>query len=560
MHQSTVLISAAAFAALESLVAAGGRSRDATVRELLEAYVTDQKALGRVRPDRRLTHIGTVLHYPACLNEPGRTPGRVQPRRLPFRASPALLTAARAHAYRIPGHSPGRGHQDYSSRLLGDAIATAICSKQPFVEPELEGLPPTVEHGIADVLWQLTKAATMTHTEWVDLEQRMLRVLNPDQVARSTDRRVTFLSPELLDFMWHSPERSAVALALAHQYLGDPSEENHAILTGTGPTFDIEIDFLLESSPGRSGNEEIKRVMFSNAEGRAASRLWVRGRAEAHDRLARWLAGAADGARRSPLVDPPGWVLRWRPEWRSRRFQHGQPLPEDLHAHIAAGHVLHVVAGSRSAVWPLVDAQAGEPVAGFDQVIAGMRTARPSATPVEILEACLAGPAASDDPDVEIEDTSGPLYLWLELDEAHELALIDAPTLQSMRADNLAVNQAAFACVLANPTRRWGEPLSSDEVQELRAAATTDSALFFATAQRLNLNISTSQPPRYPLWKWPVNDLSDALEIYTGPTLAAFARCRMDATRTALNHSRQQSWQRAMWWSWEQRGGHDVDV
>ena len=563
VQQTTVLVSAAAFAALDALTKASDRSRDATVRGLLERYVDTQNLLASERLDRRRTHIGTALHYPSCLNQPGRGPEKVRLRRLPFRAPPALLAAARSHAYRIPGHLPGRGHQDYSSRLLGDAITTAISLKHPFVEPELEGLPPTLDHGVADVLWQLTKAATMTHTEWVDLDRHTLAEPNMDQVALAQARHQAFLSPTVLEHMWHSPERSAIALTLARQYLVDTSEENRSILTGQGQDFEIEIAHLLHSSPGLLGSQETGPGIISNAEGRAASRLWVRDRAEAHQDLAQWMTTTPDAHRRSPIVDPPGWTLGWRPEWRSRRFAHREPLPARLQADLDAGRVLQITSGSRSAIWPLQNPDEPTPIPRFDQVIDGMRTARPTATPVEILEACLTGaPEDTDDPDVQIEDTSGPLYLWLELDEAHELALIDTRELDALKAANLAVNQAAFAKVMQRPTRGFGGPrLPEDQIRELLTAAATDSTAFFARARRFNLHIDPLIDLRYPRWEWPVSDLHTAIALYDGPTLVAFARCRMKATQVALHHSKTHAWFSAMWWAWERRGkGGDADV
>jgi len=563
VQQTTVLASAAAFAALDALTKASGKSRDAVVRVLLERYVAAQNQLASKRPDRRLTHIGTVLHYPSCLNQPGRGPEKVRLRRLPFRAPPPLQNAARSHAYRIPGHLPGRGHHDYSSRLLGDAIATAISLEHPFVEPELEGLPPTLEHGVADVLWQLTKAATMTHTDRVDLQRQTRTKPGADKVAIDEARNQAFVSPAVLDYMWHSPERSAVALALARTYLSDPTEENLSILTGQGQDFEIEIAHLLHSSPGLVGSEETGPGIVSNAEGRAASRLWVRGRAEAHQDLAQWMTNTPDAHRQSRIIDPPGWTLGWRPEWRSRQFGHQETVPARLQADLNAGRVLQITSGSRSAIWPLQDPNAPTPIPRFDHVIAGMRTARPTATPAEILEACLTGPPEdTDDPDVQIEDTSGPLYLLLDLDEAHELALIDTRELHALKAANLTENQAAFAKVMHRPTRGiGGERLSPHQIRELRTAAATDPKAFFALARRIDLHIDPSVRLRYPLWEWPIADLHTAIELYDGPALVAFARCRMEATQVALHPSKTHAWFKAMWWAWGQRGdGDDADV
>lgn len=563
MRQTSVLISATASAKLNTLTKARGRGRDATVRALLEQYVERQAELAKAGRDRRLTHIGTALHYPYCLNEPGRGPGKVRLLRLPFRAPQTLLAAAQSHAYRIPGHASGRGHRDYASRPLGDAVTTAISLESSFLEPELAGLPPVLQHRVIDALWQLTRAATMTHTEWVDLERQIPEGIRGDRVEESVRRVTTFLETSDVDYMWHSPERAAVALALARTYLNsDNAVESSLILRGWGPDFESEVDHLLDSSPGRTGDADIVPGLVSNAEGRAASRLWVRDRADAHHRLAKWLIEAPHAERRNPVVDPPGWTLRWEPEWRSATFGYNEALPSTLHADLIAGRLLRVDHGSRSAVWPL--AVSGHPrgVPGFEHVIAGMRIARPSANAIEIFESCLIGPQYDEsDADVEIVDTSDPLFLWLGLDEAHQLGLINAEEHESLKRSNLAANQAGFAAIMDRPRRRWGDRLSQSEERDLHAAAVTDVDRFFELAERFDLYIGASVSISTPRWAWPVSDLRSATALYEGPVLEAFARCRMKATLRGLHQSQSWAWRSAMWWTWTKHGyGDDAEV
>lgn len=564
MSQTAVLVSETALATLRRIREGNGASRDATVRTLLERYIETQSDLAQGGDECRVTHVSTALQYPRCLNQPGRSPENVRLYRLAFRAPQTLRDAAQMHAYRVPGHSLGRGHQDYASRRLGDAVTTAISLEAPFTELELADLPHVIEHRVADVLWQLTRAATMTRTEWLDLERHIPDSPPGDRVEAAKARVATFLYKSEMEYMWHSSERSAVALDLAHLYLGSHTDEEDAaeVLRGRGDALEIAIDGLLTRSPGYAGNGPITPGLVSNAEGRAASRLWVRDRALEHHRLAEWLVDTSpDEERRMTLVDPPGWSLIWEPEWRSVTFHHKEALPDALRAELVAGRLLRVDHGSRSAVWPVSGGRRLRPVRGFEHVIAGMRAARPSASAVEIFEACLVGPRPDhEDPDVEVVDTNSPLYLWLDLDEALTLDLIGVDQHARVKAANLAANQSRIRRILKDPMRIWGGTVSASQLRELTAAI-DDVKLFYELAARFDLFIGPGEGLVAPTWEWPFVDLRSGLMIYDGRVLEAFARSRMKATRRGLHHSMTHAWRQAMWWTWNRHGfDHDANV
>lgn len=559
-QQTSVLISASATATLKALTETGSSGRDATLRALLEQYVQEQTEHARAGHGQRVTHIGTALHYPLCLREPVGLPGRTRLHRLALRAPQSLLAAVQLHAYRIPGHVSGRGHRDYASRPLGDAVTTAISLKTPFVEPELEGLPHVLQHRVVDALWHLTRAATLTHTERMDLGRQMPQSLRGDLVDQFVQRVATFLATSNTDYMWHSPERSAVALAIARAYLGSADPEKRSILNDRGRDFESEINYLLdEATPGHPDDDVGAVGLVSNAEGRAASRIWVRDRAQAHQRLMSWLVDTPDTDRASPMVNPPGWTLHWEPEWRTATFGLNETFPSAIRSGLASGNLLKVGSGSRIMLWPLTGEKQPTVVPRFDHVIAGMRAARPTASAIEIMEACLAGPQLHD-PDADVDDTSLPMYLWLDLDEAHQLALIEDQQYTTRKSLTLAANHARMKEIMRRPRRRLGGALSPRAEQDLKDAASTDVDLFFDLAERSDLRIGPRTQRVIDRWEWPVSDLRSAVTIYDGAVLEAFARCRMDAARRGLGHSNRQAWWSAMWWAWAERGSADDEV
>jgi hypothetical protein len=157
-EETNVRLPPCAFDALAVVAARRGISRDEAVRQVLGEHIELQE---NREPGDRLTHISTVLRYPA----PPRW--RRDPRAdrsLRLRLVPGLIPRARAMSLRLPGQSL-RAHRDYQARLLTDAVVTAIAVQEPFTDEFLEGLLPLLRHRAAVGLWQLAVAATSTAPE-----------------------------------------------------------------------------------------------------------------------------------------------------------------------------------------------------------------------------------------------------------------------------------------------------------------------------------------------------------------------------------------------------------
>ena len=127
-----------------------------------------------------------------------------------------MIARARAVSLRLPGQSL-RAHRDYQSRLLTDAVMTAIAVQEPFADEFLEGLLPLLRHGAAIGLWQLVVAATSTTPENVIRDAAREALSAEESVAR----RRLLLVAEALDeeVAWHSPGRFQVAANLARDML-----------------------------------------------------------------------------------------------------------------------------------------------------------------------------------------------------------------------------------------------------------------------------------------------------------------------------------------------------
>lgn len=159
MRQTSIRPTASAREALARLCARSGTKVEPTVRHLLEKFVERRQALGE---ERRLTHLAIALGHPPGTRLPGDAPPT---ERLAIRLPIELQRAAESFAYRIPSRPARQSHRDYASRPLSGAVTTAIALAEPFQEPQLKGLPVLVEHRLADGLWRLTAAASLTGEE-----------------------------------------------------------------------------------------------------------------------------------------------------------------------------------------------------------------------------------------------------------------------------------------------------------------------------------------------------------------------------------------------------------
>ncbi len=188
-HEETnIRLPPCALEALAVVAARRGVSRDEAVRQVLSKHVELQEIR---EPADRLTHISAVLRYPA----PPRWRGDPRTdRSLRLRLVPGMIARARAVSLRLPGQSL-RAHRDYQSRLLTDAVMTAIAVQEPFADEFLEGLLPLLRHGAAIGLWQLVVAATSTTPENVIRDAAREALSAEESVAR----RRLLLVAEALD-------------------------------------------------------------------------------------------------------------------------------------------------------------------------------------------------------------------------------------------------------------------------------------------------------------------------------------------------------------------------
>lgn len=146
--------------------ALGNKSRDQTGRYLLLKYIERNEPLAAAD---RLTHISTVMRHP--LPTVPDEDAVVPTRRLRLRITKSDSNQAREMAFRLPCRAQSRGHTDYQSRLLTDAVMTSIAYEcrelgvEPITDQVLEGVHPLLRQRAALGLWRLAVHATRTGAE-----------------------------------------------------------------------------------------------------------------------------------------------------------------------------------------------------------------------------------------------------------------------------------------------------------------------------------------------------------------------------------------------------------
>lgn len=363
--QNSAMLTPAAHRALWRLTSRWQVSRDATVRRLLTEFVDEQRAR---EEDERLTHLTTVVGYPRCLLDPGASPSL----RLTFRAERDLLDEVRALAHRLPGKAGGRAHPDYASRPVADALATALTAHEEFVDDGMEDLPPVVTVKVADDLWRLVVAGTLTQAEREGREES-----NPD---------LRWLL-RVAGVAWHSPIRSALALHMARLYFtGAVDEGDNPFLPGASQSvFNATRDWIEASGPGWGLHEHTDGANLhgSTAEGRGATLVWRARRSLAQERL---LDAVVAGDSFPFTMDPMQWVLDPPKMWQRRPVPlEPAPLPATLEALVASGAVLRMESRGRGALWPWLPDRG--PVPGFSALNAGAHDVE--AEPLDLIEAIL---------------------------------------------------------------------------------------------------------------------------------------------------------------------------
>ena len=493
-RQTSVTVSYAALEQLRIIRRDRAVSRDEAVRQILDEHLDAQR---EVPEDDRLSHVSTVLRFP--VPAPGGPSGRT---RLAVRLDPGVAELAVSLALRLPGQLGSRAHRDYAARDLSDAVVTAIARQRPFVEPGLDGLPPLLTHGEAAGLWRLTIAATLTRAEQHALYRghESAVVLTEENVA------------------WHDPWRSEVAQHLARRLLTGPrTAANRSMLARQTESFrDLRYDLersdldhpLLRglTEPGRS------------VEGRGGAAVWRADRQLAVTRVGRWVS--EPGGAPELVVDPPGWTLAMPPGWHAVSVGPGTVLSPRRAADLAAGRVVRIDAGSRSALWP-VDGS-GRPVAGVESVVAGAG----DVTPADLVEIVL---LTRTDP---LRPPRVPAAT------ARELSFISAAQQEDIERDAARATRHAVDATLARARR---SRLDARDVRALEGAR-SDPRRFVRLAGGMGLRCSITEP----VWSWPVGGIVEALAAGTGPAqLRWLAGDTVRSRAYALERSMESAWHAA---------------
>lgn len=235
-RETNVRVPECALNRLNELTTVLGLSRDATVRQLVGEFIERQEDLAE---DDRLTHISTVMRHPLPrllkTQPPVGTPLRL---RLPE----GTAQRARELAFHVPGQARSRGHRDYQSRLLTDAVMTSIaigCTAQglePITDEVLGGLHPLLRHRAARGLWWLAVSVTQSGAENdVFLEAARDRKAREQEAARtgSTPAPATHIEQVAVLLRgteaprigtkaagWHHRHRNRIVQRLAAEFLG----------------------------------------------------------------------------------------------------------------------------------------------------------------------------------------------------------------------------------------------------------------------------------------------------------------------------------------------------
>lgn len=501
-EETNVRLPPCAFDALAVVSAKRGISRDEAVRQLLGEHVELQE---NREPEDRLTHVSTVLRYPA----PPRWHGDPRTdRSLRLRLAPGMTARARAVSLRLPGQSP-RAHRDYQSRLLTDAVMTAIAVQEPFADEFLEGLLPLLRHGAAAGLWQLAVAATSTVPENViqdAAEEARSQVGGPAKplgARESAARRRLLLVAEALDeeVAWHSPARFEVAANIARDMLsGASASASEQLLYEQRADWDeIRLDlrsggaFRARYLPGTDGGD---------LSGRGGAAVWRAKRTVEVQDFEEWLISCSGPGTAEREVQPPGWLVRVPGAWHARvPAAAATGLPEPYVTWVAAGRLLAFPAGRGQGVWPLIRSPAGPgwiPVPGIEPLIAAAAGLRPNQVS-GFIEAMLV------DWNSQHEDPESPFELNLPADKAFEFGFINADE----RRDAMA--QARAATIRAMTDIIIGLPDHQNHRGAELAQAMGNARLFGLLAGQLGIKFAVARA----IWMWPGRSVADEIRAGT---------------------------------------------
>lgn len=371
-EETNVLVPPCAIEALNSVSSAMGKSRDATIRDLLVDFIEE---LEETEADTRPTHISTVLRYPLAPWR-GQRLDDTAGARLRLRLPAGYIDRAKGVALRLPGQPERGGHRDYQSRLLADCVTTAVAHQVDYDDPFLTGLLPVLRHRSAKGLWQLSVAATLTIAE---------RRAYKDAIETPDDDRAVAIADELMygETAWHHPRRVEVIRHFARELLCGPDAAAHEWELFRQRSGGVWHQYVNELENATDFDHPLlitlPHDMAGGREGRGGTAVWRSQRLQASESIAYWLL---DDSSDTIVVEPPGWILRKEPNWRA------EPVPStgptgDLAALVAAGEVLDLRAGATRFLWPLI--ADNEPVPELHGRLSQLATLRPITQAVETL-------------------------------------------------------------------------------------------------------------------------------------------------------------------------------
>ncbi|NYH55354.1 hypothetical protein HNR06_004943 [Nocardiopsis arvandica] len=477
--------------------------------------------------DDRITHISTVLRYPPA------PLWRGEPRsdkRLPFRAEPGLIDRARDVSLRLPGQSQ-RAHRDYQSRLLTDAVMTAIAAEEPFVDEFLEGMLPLLRHRSALGLWKLAVAMTSTQPE--------LTVRSAAEEERERTREdIALLDAEefaLRDWLlrvakalekevaWHSPDRFQVAANIVRKVLsGDRACINEQALYEQESAWAKLHQNLLDANSGKN---------YSLA-GRGGTAVWRAERKVTVQDFGDWLIERTEAER---TMCPPGWLVRSPRKWRARTFfPRALQVLEPYKTWAAEGRLLVFPYKNRQAVWPLTRSAQGrwERVPGIEPIVSAAKGLRPEQL-VGFIEAVL----------IDWNDGYGknfrfPIELNLPVDKACDLGLITVQERQQAMAEARAQTEQAKKDIIDG--LREDQDYFRSALEEVKG----DTRWFRLVAERLGIRpwLRVSKAT----WRWPGRSVVDELLTDAPEDLVEWLAvwAHKNSIRT-LGHSMQEAWHEA---------------
>ncbi|MET8838046.1 hypothetical protein ABZV78_29620 [Micromonospora sp. NPDC004540] len=537
LEETNVRVPPCALAALAIIAARRRVSRDEAVRQVLNEYAEAQDGLA---PEDRLTHISTVLRYPAKPRWSGEPSTKwPTPHVLRLRVAPGVISRARSVALRLPGQSI-RGHRDYQARSLTDAVITAIAMQEPFADEFLEGVLPLLRHNAALGLWKLAVATTSTAPENAihdAAEEARSHVGTPAKQldpSESAARHRLLLVAEALDeeVAWHSSTRFQVATNIARELLSGPdARANEQKLYEQRAEWN---EFRLDLRVGGVARERyLQGISSYDWSGRGGSAVWRADRRVELQDFEEWLlspTGPHPAARR---VQPPGWLVRVPSTWRAVTLPVSKGMTEPYTTWVAAGKLLVFPIGHKQVVWPLkrgTGASGPVPVPGIEPLLAAAGGLRPDQVSA-FIEAALVD--WNDEGSDEYKHLGSPFRLRLPANEAFELGLIDADE----RRESMARARAATLNEMAEIIS--GLPEDQRQNREALKKVKGNARQFGHLAKQLGIDFTVTRAT----WLWPGQSVAD--EVVAGARAGVvqwLASAARKACARALQHSMEQAW------------------